>query len=75
MLPGLLPHGFLALVTETNIGVDVAAGLAVAHAAARQRPLALPSRLSEIERMAHEALIAGLGEKALWGYYSEAENA
>ena len=32
----------------------------------RQRPVPLASRLSEIEIVAHHALIAELGEKALW---------
>ena len=32
----------------------------------RQRPVALVSRLTEIEILAHKALIAELGEKALW---------
>jgi DNA polymerase-3 subunit epsilon len=32
----------------------------------RQRPLPLASRLTEIEIVAHKALIAELGEKALW---------
>jgi hypothetical protein len=45
----------------------------VERAPARQRPFALPSRLSDIERMAHNALIAGLGEKALWADYFQAE--
>jgi len=63
----------LALVTDVEIAVEVTAGIATERAPARQRPFALPSRLSEIERMAHDALIAGLGEKALWADYFQAE--
>lgn len=61
----------LALVTEVEVAIEVTAGGAAARTAARQRPFALPSRLSEIERLAHQALIAGLGEKALWADYQE----
>jgi DNA polymerase-3 subunit epsilon len=61
----------LALVTEVEVNVEMVAGSGVAHANARPRPSALPSRLSEIERLAHQALIAGLGEKALWADYQE----
>jgi DNA polymerase-3 subunit epsilon len=61
----------LALVAGVGIDVEVVAGAAVAHANARPRPAALPSRLSEIERLAHQALHAGLGEKALWAAYHE----
>lgn len=32
----------------------------------RQRPQPLPSRLSDLERLAHAALVQELGEKALW---------
>jgi DNA polymerase-3 subunit epsilon len=64
----------LALVTDIEVAVEItAAGVARERTPARQRPFALPSRLSEIERMAHDALIAGLGEKALWADYVQAE--
>ena len=33
---------------------------------ARMRPIALASRLSDEERLAHEAFIASLGDDALW---------
>jgi DNA polymerase-3 subunit epsilon len=64
----------LELVSEVEVNVEVTTA-AITHAKTRQRPAALPSRLSEIERLAHEALIAGLGEKALWADYQEAESA
>ncbi len=35
-----------------------------------RRPAALPSRLTEAERQAHDAFIASLGEKAIWQSYS-----
>jgi DNA polymerase-3 subunit epsilon len=37
--------------------------------AVRIRPVALPSRVSDAERAAHSALIATLGEKAIWNDY------
>ena len=40
--------------------------LAAVVSGARARPIALPSRLSEEERLAHEAFVASLGEEALW---------
>jgi DNA polymerase-3 subunit epsilon len=33
---------------------------------ARMRPIALAARLTEEERLAHEAFVASLGEEALW---------
>ncbi|MCF6369032.1 DNA polymerase III subunit epsilon [Rhizobium halophilum] len=36
-----------------------------------RRPRSLPSRLSEIERQAHAALVARLGEKAVWNRYQQ----
>lgn len=38
---------------------------------ARRRPVPLSARLSEAERAAHESFIAQMGEKALWGRYSD----
>ena len=40
--------------------------LAAVVSGARARPIALPSRLSEEERLAHEGFVASLGEEALW---------
>ncbi|HZQ13024.1 MAG TPA: DNA polymerase III subunit epsilon [Pseudolabrys sp.] len=37
----------------------------------RERPVALPPRLSEAERQAHRAFIATLGDEALWRQYRE----
>ena len=37
------------------------------------RPRQLPSRLSAEERQAHEALVAGIGENALWRKLAQAE--
>jgi len=62
----------LALVAETRIStVDAIASLPVA----RQRPEPLPSRLTDAERQAHEALLGTLGADALWGVYREPEDA
>ena len=62
----------LTLVSETTIVVsDSVTGIA----AARQRELPLPSRLTAEEVAAHEALVATLGENALWGAYLETERA
>lgn len=36
----------------------------------RQRPASLPSRLTETEKSAHDALIGGMGEKSVWSRFS-----
>lgn len=36
----------------------------------RQRPASLPSRLTEAEKSAHDALIGGMGEKSVWSRFS-----
>jgi DNA polymerase III subunit epsilon len=46
---------------------------AVAVAAARQRPVALPPRLSPDETLAHRALLATLGADAVWRDYLAGE--
>lgn len=38
---------------------------------ARRRPLPLPPRLTEEERAAHQAFVAGLGSAAIWLLYAE----
>ena len=54
-----------ALGLEVGVGTDAIAGaMAVEGEICRPRPL--PSRLSEAERAAHEAMIEALGENALW---------
>jgi len=40
--------------------------MATVTAGARVRPIALPPRLSDDERLAHEAFVASLGDEALW---------
>lgn len=47
-----------------DMRVDVHAGMAV-----RMRPNPLPSRLTDQERVAHAAFIAGLGDQAVWKKY------
>ena len=41
--------------------------------AAAQRPILLPPRISEAERVAHREFIASLGEAAVWRNYLAAE--
>ena len=51
------------LVLQADAGGPGIAGKRVAR---EQRPVALPPRLTEEERAAHDAFIATLGEDALW---------
>ena len=37
----------------------------------RQRPVPLPSRLTEEDIRVHQAFVATLGEQAIWRKYSE----
>lgn len=53
-----------ALILEAT--VIKKAATVVAAQIAHQRPVPLPSRLTEEERAAHAAFVAALGEKALW---------
>jgi DNA polymerase-3 subunit epsilon len=56
----------LALVAENRI--SGAEGIAAMQAAAR-RPQPLPSRISAEEQLAHAALVASLGNDAMWKEY------
>ncbi|HZD89669.1 MAG TPA: DNA polymerase III subunit epsilon [Pseudolabrys sp.] len=49
------------------------AGMAAA-VAVRQRPIALPPRITDDERAAHRAFVSTLGDEALWLKYREADN-
>ncbi|GHA23367.1 DNA polymerase III subunit epsilon [Devosia pacifica] len=61
----------LALVAETRTSGEGA----VAHrVAARQRPVPLPPRLSDAELRAHEAMLADMGEDAVWRTYIAVED-
>lgn len=53
-----------ALVLEATVAKRTAA--VVAAQIAQQRPVPLPPRLTEEERAAHAAFVAGLGDAALW---------
>lgn len=53
-----------ALILEASVTKKAATN--VAAQIAQQRPVPLPSRLTEEERAAHAAFVAGLGEHALW---------
>jgi DNA polymerase III subunit epsilon len=69
----LLAEVYLELIGGRQTALGLAAPkvaqrhvVSLSTTAARQRPEQLPPRLSEVERRAHEALIAQLGEKGLW---------
>ena len=47
-----------------NNGADNNSGIVL-----RQRPVPLASRISEKERAAHDALVAKMGDKAIWKKY------
>ena len=55
----------LALVAETH----VERGITITMVPARQRPVPLGSRLTDIEFAAHLKLVGTLGADALWGNY------
>ena len=55
----------LALLPETH----VERGIQITLAPARQRPVPLPSRLTDIEFAAHLKLVGTLGADALWSNY------
>lgn len=52
---------------------EVAASAMLDNAAARQRPATLPPRLTDIEIASHQALVAELGEDALWRRVEQSE--
>jgi DNA polymerase-3 subunit epsilon len=49
---------------------DMAISLGSARPAAAQRPILLPSRLTEEEALAHREFIATLGEESVWRHYA-----
>ena len=61
----------LELVSETRIEIVSASAGPVAAA---QRSTPLPSRISEAERLAHEAFIAAMGPDSLWAKYAEKDS-
>ena len=54
----------LSLAAETASGTDASGK--ITHLVRSARPTALPSRLTEDEKSAHQAFIASFGEEALW---------
>ncbi len=62
----------LALVEEVRISFGGADGIAYAAA---QRPTPLPRRADPAELAAHLALVATMGEAAIWGDYAETDAA
>ena len=53
-----------ALLLEASVMKKAATSVTVQLA--QQRPVPLPSRLTEEERVAHAAFVSGLGNAALW---------
>jgi DNA polymerase-3 subunit epsilon len=71
----LLSEVYIELIggKQAALGLEVAERIAVeetrtetATSVAARRPTPLPSRLSEVELVAHRALVEGLGETAIW---------
>jgi len=68
----LLAQVYLELLGGKQPGLELVAkstgtsGVVLKRQAASPRPVALPSRLSDEERSRHDALIASLGDKAIW---------
>jgi DNA polymerase-3 subunit epsilon len=68
----LLAQVYLELLGGKQPGLELVAkstgtsGVVLKRQPAMPRPVALPSRLSDDERSRHEALIASLGDKAIW---------
>ncbi|MBK3745367.1 DNA polymerase III subunit epsilon [Paraburkholderia aspalathi] len=61
---------------QTALGLSVNSGQSEEQRAAQNakiilptRPAPLPSRISEEERVAHQGLVASMGEKAIWNKY------
>jgi len=71
----LLAEVYLELIDarQAQLGFTVAAVSAIAARTlandVRTRPVALKQRLTELERLAHRALVAELGVKAIWNEY------
>lgn len=68
----LLAQVYLELLGGKQPGLELVAkstgtsGVVLKRQPAMPRPVALPSRLSDDERSRHDALIASLGDKAIW---------
>jgi DNA polymerase III subunit epsilon len=68
----LLAQVYLELLGGKQPGLELVAkstgtsGVVLKRQPATPRPAALPSRLSDDERSRHDALIASLGDKAIW---------
>jgi DNA polymerase III subunit epsilon len=69
----ILAEVYLELIGARQASLVLVENFASQHgkrAAAAQRPIALPTRVSEAEREAHSAFIATLGDAAVWRSYS-----
>lgn len=62
----------LELVAETHVEFSATPGVLVVAA---QRTVALAPRISEAERLAHEAFVAALGPDSLWAKYAPKDDA
>ncbi len=68
----LLAQVYLELLGGKQPGLELVAkstgtsGVVLKRQPATPRPVSLPSRLSDDERSRHDALIASLGDKAIW---------
>ena len=64
----LLAEVFVGLIGGRQAALELASESDIneAQAGALQRPVALPSRITAEELEAHAALVAGLGERAVW---------
>ena len=79
----ILAEVYLEMMGGRQTGLDLAADLHVSKVdievqsavVIRARPQPLPSRLTEDERKAHAAFIAGLGDQAVWKHYIAEEGA
>ncbi len=56
----------LRLVSDDETGASADAGSELVHHEVRQRPASLTPRLTEAEIAAHESMVIGLGDKAIW---------
>ncbi|AKR57575.1 DNA polymerase III epsilon subunit [Devosia sp. H5989] len=77
----ILAEVYLELIGGRQVGFELVAesrveisATSAGPVAAAQRPAPLPSRISEAERLAHEAFIAAMGPDSLWAKYAEKDS-
>lgn len=76
----ILAEVYLELIGGRQVGLALGTGtrqqpgpIGTIRPPARPRPQSLPPRIGPTERAAHAALVATLGEKALWLHYARVE--